>query len=400
MKYLRVPYAQAVHGEAERRAVLEVLDAHETIMGPRTRSFEKRVASLFGKRHGVMVNSGSSANLIALQALDLPTGSEVITPALTFSTTVAPIVQLGLVPVLVDSELGTYQVDVDAIEEGIGEATSALVIPNLLGNLPDLPALRDIADRYGLAYLEDSCDTLGASYGGKPSGAYSDVTTTSFYGSHVITGAGGGGMACTHDEELAQRLRVLRGWGRRSSGMGETEEVEERFNESVDGIPYDAKFVFDTMGYNFLPLEISAAFGSAQLDRLTEFTRARAQAFSRLLRFFGSYEEVFVLPTQRPETETNWLAFPLTIRDDASFTRREIMTHLERAGIQTRTLFAGNLLRHPGFKGMGARRLEGGYPVADLVMESSFVIGCHQGLTDEQLDHVEQVFEAFLDRHA
>ena len=400
IRYLRVPYALAVHGDAERAAVLQVLDQHSTIMGKRTKSFEARVAALFGKRFGVMVNSGSSANLLAVQVLGLPAGSEVVTPALTFSTTVAPLVQSGLVPALVDSELGSYQVELANVEEQIGEKTRALMIPNLLGNLPDLAGLRDLADTHGLLYIEDSCDTLGATFEGRPTGSYADVSTTSFYGSHVITAAGGGGMAVTDDEERALAMRVLRGWGRRSSGMEETEDVGERFAESVDGIPYDAKFVFDAVGYNFLPLELSAAFGEAQLDSLAGFNRTRRVAFERLRRFFARWEEVFVLPHERTGVETSWLAFPLTLREGAPFPRREIMTWLERAGIQTRTLFAGNLLRHPGFQRIHVRPAPRGYPVADFVMERSFVVGCHHGLTEEQLAHIEGVAERFLRRYA
>lgn len=399
LPYMRVPYALAVHGASERDAVLEVLDGQRTIMGPSTARFERAVAELFGKRHGVMVNSGSSANLVALTALELPPGSEVITPALTFSTTVAPLVQLGLVPVLVDSEPATYQVDVAAVEASVGDGVVALMIPNLLGNLPDLRRLRRIADRHGLVYVEDSCDTLGATFDGRPTGAYSDVSTTSFYGSHIITAGGGGGMACTDDDDLDLKMRVLRGWGRRSSGTGESEDVERRFGEVVDGVPYDAKFVFDAVGYNFLPLEMSAAFGGAQLDRLAGFARVRRESFDRLRRFFTRWEEVFVLPEQHPQVRTNWLAFPLTVRDGAPFQRREIMKWLEAAGIQTRTLFAGNLARHPGFRNVGARLPEGGCPVADHVMERSFVVGCHQGLTSEQLEHVETVTESFLRRY-
>ncbi len=396
---VRVPYALAVHGAAERRAVLKVLDEKKTILGPRTLEFEGKVAALFGKRYGVMVNSGSSANLLAVQALGLPAGSEVITPALTFATTVAPLVQCGLVPAFVDSVLGTYQIDVDGIEEQITERTRALMVPNLLGNLPDLERLRAIADRHDLLFIEDSCDTLGARYRDRPSGVYSDISTTSFYGSHIITAAGGGGMACTDDPDVARQLQVLRGWGRRSSGAGESEAIEKRFNETVDGVPYDAKFVFDAIGYNFLPLEISAAFGLAQLRRLAAFARARSKAFARLQKFFAEYEELFVLPLQPPKVRTNWLAYPLTIRENAGFTRLELVTHLEKAGIQTRTLFAGNLLRHPGFTGIEARHAPGGYPVADLVMRSAFVIGCHQGLSGRQLAHVETVFRKFLARY-
>ena len=393
---LRVPYALAVHGAAERRAVLKVLDEKKTILGPCTRRFEQKVATLLGMEHGVMVNSGSSANLLAVEALGLPAGAEVITPVLTFSTTVAPLLQKLLVPAFIDAEISTYLIDVRKIEEQIGERTKVVMVPLLLGNVPKLDELRALADKHDLRLILDSCDTIGAHYDGRPVGEFADIVTTSFYGSHIITCAGGGGMVCTNDPQLARDLKVLRGWGRRSSGLDESEEIGKRFGENVDGVPYDAKFVFDSVGYNFLPLEISAAFGEAQLRRLPAFARARKEAFGRLRDFFEGYVDFFVLPEQLAKVKTNWLAFPLTIRREAPFNRLQLITHLEDAGIQTRVLFAGNLLRHAGFRGVKSRLARDGYPVADCVMRNSLVIGCHQGLTDAHFRHIESTFQSFL----
>jgi CDP-6-deoxy-D-xylo-4-hexulose-3-dehydrase len=205
-------------------------------------------------------------------------------------------------------------------------------------------------------------------------------------------------MVCTRDAEAAQAMKALRGWGRRSEA-GASEAPEDRFNAKIDGVEYDAKFVFDAMGYNFLPLELSAAFGEVQLGRLAAFERARTRAFKRLQKFFSDYDDLFVLPKQLPRVKTSWLAYPLTIREPAVFTRRELATFLEKAGIQTRTLFSGNLTRHPGFKGVEAKHAAGGYPVADYVMKHAFVIGCHHGLKSKHLRHIEDTFRAFLDRY-
>lgn len=393
---MRVSYALAVHGSAERDAVLRVLDERKTILGPCTERFEQKIAQLFGKRAGVMVNSGSSANLLALEALRLPPGAEVITPVLTFATTIAPLVQKGLVPVFVDVEPRTFQLDVSQVEEQITPKTRALMVPLLLGNVPDLATLRTLCDKHDLRLIEDSCDTLGARFQGEPTGKYSEVSTTSFYGSHVITAAGGGGMVCVNDESLEEALRVFRGWGRRSSALQESEDVNERYRGELSGIPYDAKFVFDAIGYNFLPLEISAAFGEAQLERLEDFTRARAVHFRTLLEFFSAFEGLVELPSSRSGVEANWLAFPLTIREGAPFKRIDIVRYLEKQGIQTRPLFAGNILRQPGFEGIEAKGGREDFPVADHVMRNSFLIGCHQGLTAAHLDHVRSVFEEFL----
>ena len=257
---MRVNYGQTVHGEEEIAAVIAVLRS-STQMGRHVREMQQRVAALFAKRHGIMVNSGSSANFLAVALLDLPPGSEVITPALTFATTVAPILQHGLVPVFVDAAEGTYNIDADRIEAMIGPDTRALMVPSLIGNLPDWSRLRRIADAHGLKVIEDSADTLGATIGGTSTGRWSDISTTSFYGSHVINCAGNGGMLCVSDDALARRTLLLRSWGRTSSLFVESEAIENRFNVDLDGIPYDAKFLFEELGYNMEPSEMGAAFG-------------------------------------------------------------------------------------------------------------------------------------------
>ena len=212
----RVPYGLAVHDEEEEKAVLEGIRNHETIKGVRVKEFEKKVASLFGKKFGVMVNSGSSANLLAFELLNLPKNSEVITPILTFATTLTPIIQKQLIPTFVDVELGTYLINVNNIEKLINKNTKALMIPSLLGNIPDLKQIRKLADEHNLIFIEDSCDTLGATFQNVPTGNFSDISTTSFYGSHIITAAGEGGMICLNNNEWEKRGRILSGWGRTS----------------------------------------------------------------------------------------------------------------------------------------------------------------------------------------
>ncbi len=398
---LRVPYGLSVHGQAEIDAVVAVLRGN-TALGVHTIEFEKKIARRFGKRFGVMVNSGSSANLLALELLQLPPGSEVITPLLTFATTVAPIIQKGLVPVFVDVEPGTYLADLDAIERAITRKTRALMIPSLLGNIPNLRRLAALARRHHLYVIEDSCDTLGGTYAGRPTGVYSHISTTSFYGSHVINGAGGGGMICVNRPDWAQRLLVLRGWGRQSSLFGEgrrSERIANRFHTRLGGVPYDAKFIFSEIGYNFLPLELSAAFGLVQLGKLDRFIAARRKIFARWLHFFGSYDRYFSLPRQTPDTATAWLAFPLLITTGAPFSRLDIVTHLERHGIQTRPVFTGNLLKQPAFRRIPHRVLPGGYPNTEAIMRRAFVIGCHHGLAPVQVAHVETTFQTFLARY-
>lgn len=395
---LRVPYGQSVHGEEEIAAVERVLRT-STQMGSHVRAMEARVAELFAKPHGIMVNSGSSANQLAVELLGLPAGSEVITPALTFSTTVAPLVRAGLVPSFVDVEPDTFNIDVEAIEAAITPATRAVMVPSLIGNLPDWDRIAAIARAHGLLVVEDSADTLGATLRGSSTGTRSHVSTTSFYGSHVVNCAGNGGMLCVDRESWDEEARLLRSWGRSSSLFVDSERIENRFEVAVGGIPYDAKFVFARLGYNLEPSELGAAFGLVQLDRLAANIESRIRNFAAQRAFFADFEEWFVLPRQRPESRTGWLAFPLIVRDDAPFSRRDLQIHFERRNVQTRTVFTGNILRQPGFAGIPRREAPGGYPNADRVMRGGMLLACHHGLVPEQLDHLHAVFHAFAASH-
>lgn len=393
---LRIYYAWAVYGDEEERAVSSLIKSHKMLSaGENTKNFESEVARLFGKKYGIMVNSGSSANLLAVELLNLERGSEVITPILTFSTTVAPLVQKGLKPVFVDAELGSYQIQVDKIEDAITKETKALMIPSLLGNTADMKRLREIADAHGLYYIEDSCDTIGGRYDGKETGAYSDISTTSFYGSHIITAGGGGGAICVNDDKWDRKVRMMRGWGR-SSSINESEDINLRFNCELNGIPYDSKFIFEEIAYNFWPLEMSAAFGLEQLKRLDSFARARRDNFAKLTRFFSKYKHLFILPKQLQKAETVWLAYPLTIMKGAPFTRRDITVYLEKNNVQTRPVFTGNILYQPAFRGIEHGDASGSYPNADYIMGNAFLIGCHQGLKDEHMEKIMRLFDEFL----
>lgn len=391
---MRVNYGQTVHGEAEIEAVVAVLRS-STQLGANVREMERRVARLFDKRHGIMVNSGSSANFLAIKLLDLPAGAEVITPVLTFATTVAPLVQNGLVPAFVDVKPGTYNIDVDAIEAMIGPGTRAMMIPSLIGNLPDWDRIRAIADAHGLIVVEDSADTLGATLHGRSTGSRAHISTTSFYGSHVINAGGTGGMLCVDDPEHLRRALLLRSWGRSSSLFSQSENIENRFNVELDGIAYDAKFVFEELGYNLEPTEMGAAFGVVQLDKLVANIEAREGNFARHRDFFSTYADWFILPEQLPAARTGWLAFALTLRPDAPFSRRDLQIFLEQQDIQTRPVFTGNILRQPAMKNVDARTAPGGYPVADAVMRGGILLACHHGLESEQIDFMHERFEHF-----
>lgn len=393
---LRVTYAKAVYDDKEIERVVNVLREHREAMGRETEEFEKRVSLAFGKKYGIMVNSGSSANLLAFELINLKPGSEVITPLLTFSTTVSPIIQKRLVPVFADVEEGKYVINVSQIEKLITKKTKAIMIPLLMGNVPDMKEIARIAKKHNLFFLEDSCDTFEGLYEGKPTGSYSDITTTSFYGSHIITAAAGGGMIMVNSEKFRDRVKVMRGWGRQSSLFNESESINKRFNTKIEGAPYDAKFIFSEVGYNFLPLEISAAFGNAQLDKLPVFRKRREENFKHLLKFFKQYEEFFILPRQDKQVNTQWLAFPLTIKENAPFKRFEIVKYLEENNIQTRPILTGNVLKQPGFIKIKHRIIKNGCPVTELIMKNGFMVGCHQGLEETHLDKIKDSIASFI----
>ena len=392
----RVPYGLAVHDHEEENAVLEVIRNHKTIMGEKVQQFENEIAVLFGKKFGVMVNSGSSANLLTYEILNMPENSEVITPILTFATTLSPIIKNRLLPVFVDVEPETYIVNIDQIEEAITKKTKALMIPSLLGNVPDLARLRKLADDNNLIFIEDSADTLGATFDGKPTGIFSDFSTTSFYGSHIITAAGEGGMVCCNNKKWEEKCRIIRGWGR-TSALTESEKLEDRFSIELDKIPYDSKFIFEEIGYNFLPTEISAAFGLVQLKKLKKFSEIRQKNFDNLYSFFSN-SKFFKVPKQLPQVKTSWLAFPLTITSNAPFSRMELVKYLETNNIQTRPIFTGNVLRQPAFKKINYKNIGKEFSVANNIMENSFLIGCNHGLNEKHMEKIKQSFTSFLDR--
>lgn len=393
---VRVPYAMTVHGQEEIDAVVGVLKT-STQMGKNTREFEDKVAKKFNKEYGIMVNSGSSALFLAMEVLDLPQGSEVITPVLTFATTVGCIVKAGLVPVFVDVKKDTYCIDETKIEEMITSKTKAMVIPNLMGNLPNWDVIRKIADKHNLKILEDSADIIGAKYKGKQIGEYSDISISSFYGMHVINCAGNGGIVCTSSKEYSDKSKLLRSWGRSSSLFDEnSESIENRFNIKVDGIPYDAKFVFEKVGYNLEGAELGAAFGLVQLKKLDKILEKRSGVANSHFKFFKDYEKYIDLPKQNPDSETVWFAFPMVVKKEAPFTRRDIMIFLENHNIQTRVVFTGNITRQPGFKDIECKKTKEGYPEADRVMERGFLIACHHGMSEEMLNHLYSTLTKFF----
>jgi CDP-4-dehydro-6-deoxyglucose reductase, E1 len=398
----RVFYAGSVHDEAEIDAVVEVLrDGPMGIWpGRRVNAMEREVAALFGKQLGVMCNSGSSALYLAVELLDLPAGSEIITAAVTFSTDIAPIVRAGHVPAFVDVDPGTFQVDVAAIEEMVTARTRAILTPNLVGNCPDWDAVRAVADRYNLLVVEDSADALGPTLRGSPTGSRSDITTTSFASSHIITCAGNGGMVCLDDEALRDRGLLLRRWGRRSElHFFGSKRRDRSFWEDLDGIHYDNQFIFDELAWNFEPSEIGAAFGLEQLKKLPANVARRTRNFTLYTEYFSRHEDRFSLPKVTEGVETAWLCYPLIIRAGAGFDRAQLQEHLDSNGIDTRTIWTGNASRQPFLRGVEYRLPAEGLPNADAIMERGFILPLNHALADEHINFVIDTVDQFLRGH-
>ena len=343
-----------------------------------------------------MVNSGSSANLLALSSMNFKKGSEIITPSLTFSTTIAPIYQLGLVPHFIGVLENKFVANINQIQKCINKKTVAIMIPNLLGNIPDWKEISKIANKYNLKVIEDSADTIGYKVNNKVYGKFSDVVTNSFYASHIINGAGFGGIVCFNDYNLYKKAKLLRGWGRSSAVFNESEDIEKRFNVKISGIQYDKKYIFSELGYNFLPSEISAAFALEQLKKLSKNISIRNKNFQFLKNFFREYSKYFKLPEFYSNVKTAWLAFPLVIKKNNKFNRRQLQIFLEKNKIQTRTIFTGNILKQPIMKNLRYKKHNKSQSVSNDVMENGILIGCHQGLKYKDLLNIAKIFKKFV----
>ena len=396
---MKIYYGKAIYNNKEISAAVKVLKktSLNLIDGPAVKEFEKKIVKLFGKKYGLMVNSGSSANLLALASFDFKKGSEIITPTLTFSTTVSPIYQLGLVPHFIDVEKNKFTANISQIEKCINKKTVAIVIPNLLGNIPEWKQISKIAKKYKLKVIEDSADTIGYKYENSNTGKYSDIVTNSFYASHIITGAGFGGLVCFNNKKLYDRAKLLRGWGRSSSVFNESESIKLRFSSKVDGIPYDGKYIFSAMGYNFIPSEISAAFAIEQLKKLKKNIEIRIKNFKFLYNFFKEYTYLMKLPSQNLNSKTGWLAFPIVLRENNNIKRKNLQIYLEKNNIQTRTIFTGNILRQPMMKGRYFRKHKESSLVSDDVMKNGILIGCHHGLRINELKYICNTFKKYFD---
>lgn len=404
----KIFYNETNYDDKEINAVVDVLknQSFSLVSGKKTSELENSVSSMFGKKHGVFVNSGSSANLLALASLELPKSAEVITPCLTFSTTISPILQLGLIPSLVDIDLRTLNVNVDQIESCITENTKAMIIPNLIGNLPDWEKISKIGKKRGLYIIEDSADTIGYEFKGGNTSNLVDISTTSFYGSHIITCAGIGGMVCTSNTDFYQRMKIIRGWGRSSelflpdSELSIEDNLKDRFDLDIDGIQYDKKFIFEKEGYNFFAPEVCAAFGLAQLEKFNELFNKRVNNFKFIKKFIEENLDDFIItPLELENVKTNWLAYPIILKENEDYTRTELQIYLEKKNIQTRTIFSGNVTRQPLMKNKNYNTNNIEFKNADYIMRNGMLIGCHPKLFEDDLMYIcDSLMDFFNDR--
>ena len=391
-----ISYGKNVYNKEEIFAVNNTLKK-TTQMGVSVASFENKIAKIFGKKYGVMVNSGSSALILALKCLNLKKGSEVITPCLNFGTAVSSIILNDLVPVFVDVNVRTLQINPDLIKKKITKKTKAILVPNLIGNIADWKKLKNIASKEKLHLIEDSADTLGAKINNVSTGTYSDISITSFYGSHVISCAGNGGMLLTNDKKIYVKSKVLRSWGRLSSLIKDSENINKRLGIKLKGVEYDRKFVFSEIGYNFEPSEISASFGLVQLKKFKSFSSIRNKNFKFHFNFFNRLKDYFLTPMINKGVYTNFLAYPIIIVPNKLFNRKELQIFLEKNKIQTRPIFSGNILRHPAFSNLISRKNKlNEFENADYIMKNGILIGCHQGLSIKDLKLIHNKIKDFI----
>ena len=399
MKDIRV--GETIYGQSEIDVVNEVLKEGWLGVGKYTDKFEKRVASFVGHKYGIATNSGSSALLLAVQALNLPKGSKVIVCAAGFPATVAPIIHAGLVPVFVDAEMTSYSIDKECILDALAEfdqnEVKAIVFAHTVGNVANMAEIMHTARQFTLIVIEDICDALGAKWNGEQVGSFGDIACLSFYPSHHITAGGLGGMCLTSNEQYAKDIISLRDWGK----MHETPEyynaytTETKYFIDIDGIPYDYRYAYSHIGYNLKPSDLNSAFGLAQMDRIEEFILKRNNNFKEITRIFYQHPEFFEIPEHYIEATPSWFNYPVVVKEDAPFTRDELVKYFESKKIRCRLFFAGNITRHPAFKGKGI--IIGDLPISDYLMKNAFLIACHPALTDANIKYIGDVLRTFIE---
>ena len=403
----KVRYSGGWFDEEEIKAMIKVARSGWLGAGEVAEKLETKLAKYIGAAKTLLTNSGSSATLLSMAALTsrlrsdpFKAGDEVVTPACTFATTVAAIVHQGLVPRFVDVDIDTLNPSVNRLEKAVNQKTRAILIPHTLGNPNDMVAIMKLARANDLYVVEDNCDGLGSVYAGKKTGSFGQMATESFYPAHHITTGGEGGAVIINDVEFYRTVLTLRNWGRGCWCLASEKHplgaCRNRFNYTLEGnIPVDHRYYFSELGYNLKMTEMQAAMGLVQLKRFPVMARARRDNFKALYQFFSDYEEWFYLPKSLPKADPCWFAFPLTIREKAPFTRNEILSFLETNLIEGRSLFAGNIVRHPAMRGVNYQ-VTGKLKNSDLVLQNTFFVGVWPGIGPAERAYMQQVFTDYL----
>lgn len=379
----KVSYGGMLFGDEERKALHEAIERNYWPLGEEGKLMEQEAADFLGVKYGILANSGSSAGLLALNSLELPKGSEVVIPATTFPTIFNIIVQLGLIPVVVDSKLGTYNLSPDELEAAIGPKTKAIICVHAVGNPCDMEKIMEIANKHKIYVLEDNCDGWGGSINGRRVGSFGHLSFTSFHAAHIVSMGQGGGVF-TNDPELSRKARMYRDWGRQS-------DIDRRTNgDKWPNLPadQDARFIYEKVGYNLSPLDIQAAMGRVQLKRTEEIKGKRKANFDYLYEHLSKHEEL-VMPKWVEGADPSWFAMPLSY-----WNRAPLVEHLEKNGIETRSMFAGNVLKHPAYADVQHRSMN--LFEANKILETSFWIGVHPRMTQEDREYVVSVFDDYF----
>lgn len=405
-----VQYSGSVLDEKEYIAVIECLLEGWLALGENGIRFENKFPKRLGKEHGCLTNSGSSANLLMIAALgskklwNLPKGSKIITPVAGFPTTINPIIQNGFTPVFIDIEMDTLNLDIEQLENAAKNGASALVFAHVLGNPPNMDAVMDIVRRYNLILVEDCCDALGSTYKGQVLGSFGEMATCSFYPAHHIT-MGEGGFIATKTKEQEMLLKSLREWGRGCYCSGKAASClkngmcKKRFSNWLPSLPdevFDHKYIYEEIGYNLKPLDLQAAMGLVQLEKLDSIIETRKHNYRRLFQVFSRYEDKFILPKATEGSDPSWFAFPITVKADAGFKRTELTMFFEDNKIQTRNYFGGNILLQPGYAHLAQGDPIADFPNATKATTSTFFLGTSPRITDPQIDYIEEILTNFM----
>jgi CDP-6-deoxy-D-xylo-4-hexulose-3-dehydrase len=396
----KVPVAGRVLDSEDQEILIKSSLEMWLTAGRFTEEFEKNLREFTGIRHALFVNSGSSANLLAISALKifykLNDGDEVITSAVNFPTTLNPIIQNNLTPVLVDAERGSFNIDADQIEKKITSKTKGIVLAHTLGNPFNLNKIKEICEEYNLFLMEDMCDAFGSTYDGKMVGQFGDVSTLSFYPAHHIT-TGEGGAVLTNKPKLKKIIESLRDWGRDCyCPPGQDNTCKKRYDWQLGGLPhgYDHKYIYSHVGYNLKSTDMQAALGVSQLKKLPGFIKSRIQNFNYLYEAFSQFED-FELPVWEDKSQPSWFGFPISVKSSAKFSRNDLVKYYDENNIGTRLLFAGNIILQPAYIDLNMGKPEE-FPVANSVVENTFWLGVYPGLTTEHLDFVIKITREFI----